>query len=44
MVNYLVDKSFVDGGSFGGAWTVSAASQVLANLSLGREGVLLVNG
>jgi N-carbamoylputrescine amidase len=42
MVNYLGDPSLGDDNSFGGAFMISAAGEVLANHRLGKEGVLIV--
>jgi len=41
MVNYLADKKF-DGGSFGGAMVVLPTCEVIAEMPIGREGVLYV--
>jgi len=41
MVNYLADKK-LDGGSFGGAMVVLPTCEVIAEMPIGREGVLYV--
>jgi len=43
MVNYLADSSLGGDNSFGGAWVISAAGEVLAQHPLGEEGVLVVD-
>jgi N-carbamoylputrescine amidase len=43
MVNYLADDSLHDDNSFGGAFMVSAAGEVLARHPLGKEGILIVD-
>ncbi len=43
MVNYLALLELPDGGSFGGAFHVSASGDILGSLPLGRSGILLVD-
>jgi len=42
LVNYLDDGDLEDDNSFGGAWVISGAGDVLAQKSLGQDGLLLV--
>lgn len=42
LVNYLAGDDLEDDGSFGGAWAISGAGEVLAQYSLGHMGLLLV--
>ena len=42
MVNYLADSTLQCDGSFGGAFVVSAAGEIIASRPLGREGILMV--
>lgn len=42
LVNYLAVGDLEDDGTFGGAWAISGAGEVLAQYPLGRTGLLLV--
>jgi len=41
MVNYLAEKE-LDGGSFGGAMVVSSTGEVIAEMPIGKEGLMYV--